>query len=68
MPFADLSFTISVGTFISVIIGFVANALKVRRAEQLIDTLRTNDMHDLVARLDRIETKLDQHLVSHAGR
>ena len=67
MPFADLSFTISVGTFISVIIGFVANALKVRRAEQLIDTLRTNDMHDLVARLDRIEGKLDQHLLQHAG-
>ena len=67
MPFADLTFSISVGTLISVIIGFTINALKVRRAEELIDTLRTNDMHDLVARLDRIEGKLDQHLLKHAG-
>lgn len=29
-------------------------------------TIRTNDLHDLQARLDRIERKLDEHLAFHA--
>ena len=31
-------------------------------------TLRDNDLHDLRVRLDRIEGKIDDHIVFHAGR
>ena len=64
--FPDLSVVVPLGTLISVLAGLAWTRMKVTQAEALIQQLRENDMHDLVARLDRIENKLDQHLLAHA--
>ena len=62
----DLTIAVPIGTLIAVLISFAWNSIKVERAKALIEQLRENDMHDLVDRLDRIENKLDQHLLAHA--
>ena len=54
-------------TLVSIVGGFIWNILRVRQAEATIELMRSNDIHDLVARLDRIEGKLDQHLLAHTS-
>ena len=63
---SDLAIAVPIGTLIAVLVGFVWNSFKVEQARTLINQLRDNDMHELTSRLDRIENKLDQHLLAHA--
>ena len=66
MTFPDLNVVVSIGTLASILVGFAWTRFKVIQAEATIQRLRENDLHDLTARLDRIENKLDQHLLAHA--
>ena len=50
-----------VSTLIVVIGGFLLNAYRMNQ-------IRLNDLHDLGDRLDRIESKLDQHLNYHLSK
>ena len=59
---------IPLGTFVTLIAGFAWNAVRVEKAKVLLEAFRTNDMHALEVRLDRIESKLDQHLQFHASK
>ena len=68
MPPLDFSALIQVGTLIAVVVTFIFTTLKVRRTEEEIEGMRQNDMHALGMRLDRIESKIDQHLTFHASK
>ena len=68
MPLFGFSVLIPVVTLLSAIAGYGWMVWKVSEAKALIETLRQNDMHDLVTRLDRIEAKIDQHLAFHANK
>ena len=53
-----LPWVFPLSTLLVVIGGFLLNAWRVNQ-------IRLNDLHDLGVRLDRIETKLDQHISFH---
>ena len=63
MPFPDVS--LSLLTFISVIVSYALTRWQAYRAAEKIEDLKRNDLLHLDERLTRIEEKLDQHLQYH---